>query len=509
MTNLPGGRPWFRRVAHAVSRLLRPSTPDVRARHATQASSTKPVSREASDSRPAVDKEIRILRTEIQELRRELHGRLVQYHHQLGRLTRAVERGGEPADAEGARLSGRTVPMDAPDEMGEGWVGFDDGEVPPDPHGLEWLTLTSCPLCGGLESTVMNPWNKFVLTQKAPDESSAVYDYSVCHQCGVLFAARRPVGDRYRFLLSHYGETTAKRGGGAYIANRVLNPYPLSEHDRAELRRLATPGIYVSDHRGVANKDFLVPLLRDRLENAVHVELLGALLEPRGARVLEVRSRAGTILEGLRRAWGADVYAMPIWESQQFILREVLGIPTSDLIDFERFEIPFEGVFDLIVCNHQLTHALQPQAFFAELRRKLKPGGHIYLYTEPDDAEYLDGNQSMFATLNPLHMQAFDQASLVRGLAANGFEAVFMKRRGHQHLALARQVPSVAMTPISQREREARLERYRQAFDRSVLGVDESLRGRVVAHWATAVERAVASGSAEYDERGQLRLVSR
>jgi len=31
----------------------------------------------------------------------------------------------------------------------------------------------------------------------------------------------------------------------------------------------------------------------------------------------------------------------------------------------------------------------------------------------------------MFATLNPLHVQAFDMSSFVRGLAANSFEAVF------------------------------------------------------------------------------------
>jgi hypothetical protein len=31
---------------------------------------------------------------------------------------------------------------------------------------------------------------------------------------------------------------------------------------------------------------------------------------------------------------------MPIWESQQFLLRELFGIETSPLIDFEHFAIP-------------------------------------------------------------------------------------------------------------------------------------------------------------------------
>jgi hypothetical protein len=42
-----------------------------------------------------------------------------------------------------------------------------------------------------------------------------------------------------------------------------------------------------------------------------------------------------------------------------------------------------------------------------------------------------------------------------------------------------------------------------------VLGVDESLRPRVAGEWPAAVERAVAAGVADYDERGRLRLVSR
>ena len=53
------------------------------------------------------------------------------------------------------------------------------------------------------------------------------------------------------------------------------------------------------------------------------------------------------------------------------------------------------------------------------------------------------------------------------------------------------------------------IDAYRQAFDRAVLGVDESLRPRVAGEWPAAVERAVAAGVADYDERGRLRLVSR
>ena len=458
--------------------------------------------------RRPLDSELRVLQEEVRELRREMQSRLLQYNHQLGRMARVS--GAD--DAAGRRLSGRAIPVDGGEHEPAVWDAIGDDESFPDPEGREWLTLDACPVCGGAERTPVNPWNKFILIPKAPDQTSAQYDYAVCHSCGVLYATRRPTGSRYHFLLEHFGEVVAKKGsrGTGEITNRLLNPYPLSDADREELRRLAAHGVFVSDHLGLTGKQYLAPLLRDRFENCVHTDIISSLIEPRGARIVEVRSRAGTILDGLRRAWGATVFAMPIWESQQFLLEELFGITTSTLIDFEHFQIPFDGEFDLIICNHMFTHSVRPRDFFAELRRKLKPGGHVYFYMECDDAEFLAGNQSMFATLNPLHMQAFDQASFVRGLAANGFETVFIKGRNLHHLALARLASTPAtMKPIGGKQRDARIEAYRQAFDRAVLGVDEALRPRVAAEWPGAVERAVASGVADYDERGRLRLVSR
>ena len=458
--------------------------------------------------RRPLDSELRVLQDEVREMRREMQSRMLQYNHQLGRMARVAG----PEESAGRKLSGRSIPVDAPEHEPAVWESIGDEEPFPDPEGREWLALDACSVCGSSERTLVNPWNKFILIPKAPDQTSARYDYSVCHTCGVLYATRRPVGSRYHFLLEHFGEVVAKKGsrGTGEITNRLLNPYPLSDADREELRRLAAHGVFVSDHLGLTGKQYLAPLMRDRFENCVHTDIIGSLIEPRGARVVEVRSRAGTILDGLRRAWGASVYAMPIWESQQFLLRELFDITTSPLIDFEHFQIPFEGEFDLIICNHMFTHSLRPRDFFAELRRKLKPGGHVYFYMEPDDAEFLAGNQSMFATLNPLHMQAFDQASFVRALACNGFETVFIKGRNLHHLALARLASAPpAMKPITAKQRDARIDAYRQAFDRAVLGVDESLRPRVAAEWPAAVERAVAAGVADYDERGRLRLVSR
>jgi SAM-dependent methyltransferase len=455
-----------------------------------------------------VHEELRRTRQELAELRREVRTRLLQNTLTVARAARALEHapGAAPSASAGdaGRLSTHEVPLDAPDASTASWATM-DGRAP-DPEGREWLTLSECPACGSPEHTVVSPWNKLVLIDRIPDRAAARYDYSLCHACGLLFAARRPCGERYRFLLAQFEDVTAKRDGAA-ITNVVLNPRPLDDEDRAELRRLASRGVFVSDHLRVSRKEHLPALLRDRFENSLHTDVIGALLAPRGGRVLEVRSRVGSILDGLRAAWGAEVFAMPIWESQQQLLRDVYGIETSELIDFDRFSIPFEGEFDLIICNHLITHAVRLGEFLAEVRRKLKPGGHIYLHNEPDDAEFLAGTQSMLATLNPLHLQAFDDLSLVRVLAANGFETMFLKHQRNETLFCMARMQEPTRVAMTEDERTARLGAYRRAFDRAVLKADEPVRARLAAEWPDVVADAVASGAAEFDERGRLRIV--
>ena len=462
---------------------------------------------ELADLQKSLKADVHDLRKEVRTGHREVRERLLQYNFQLARLTRAVEI--DEADTERPQLSSRLVPLKLESSEPLAWESVGGGVEHPDPLGREWMILDACPACGHREHTVVNPWNKLLLLTKAPDATSARYDFALCHACGVVSAMRRPIGSRYTFLLENFGEVTAKRGGGRDIPNRVLNPYPLTDSDRAELKQLASPGVFVSDHDTAARASGYLPgLMRDRFESSGHVDLLGALLDLRGARVLEVRSRTGAILDGLRRHWDASVFAMPIWESQQFLLQTVYGIPASPLIDFDRFRIPWDEPFDLIVCQHMFTHVLRPQEFFAELRRHLKPGGHIYLHNEPDDREFLNGDQSMIATLNPLHMQAFDQGSLMRALAANGFETVFVKARDLTHICVARMSPAAALTPMDDRTRERRLEAYQRAYDRAIIRMDQALRGRVASEWERVVERAVAGGLAEFDEQGRLRIVA-
>jgi hypothetical protein len=247
-------------------------------------------------------KEVRTMRGELAGLRQEMNAareqtaetaeRLRLFSSVVTRAARALEAGSATA-ASDVKLSSRAVPVAvaSDQERDTEWVGPGDDVPPPDPDGREWLVLDRCPVCNGERFTVVSPWNKFILLERAPDAASTRYDYAVCHTCGVLFASRRPCGTRYRFLLEHFGEVTAKRGQGGRITNRLLNPEPLTDEGRDELRRLAAHGAFVSDHLGLRKSEYLAPLLRDRFENSTHIDVIASLLSPRDWRVLEVRSR--------------------------------------------------------------------------------------------------------------------------------------------------------------------------------------------------------------------------
>ena len=247
------------------------------------------------------------LRREIAALHDEVRERLLQYHLQLGRLEGLANGAARPPLGRRvpAVVSAERVRAGAP-ATSDRAAGVSD----------EWLALSACPACSTADRTIVCEWNKLILLDTAPDERAARYDYAVCHGCGILYATQRPVGARYRYLVDHFEDVTDKDA-----SNPLLNPYPLTDEDRARYRELIARGVFVSDHDG---GDYLSGVFKDRLANAGHVDILGSLLNPRGARILEVRPRAGTILEGLRRHYGADVHAMAIWESQQFIVREML-----------------------------------------------------------------------------------------------------------------------------------------------------------------------------------------
>jgi SAM-dependent methyltransferase len=380
-----------------------------------------------------------------------------------------------------------------------------DSPCPPGPI----LTLATCPVCGGLESTRVSRYNRFVLFDRIPDAASAIYNYSLCHACGVVYAGRRPAAERYKWLLERFEETLGRTEIGAPRPGKfALSSSSLTDEARDQLRRMVANGIFVSGHSGLTRKDYLPSLMNDRLASSMHVEILGSLLPLNAPKVLEIRSRLGSISAMLQRLYGANCSAMAIFENQRFLIEEVYGFPAASPIDFDAFTIPFDGHFDLIISNHMLTHSVRPNEFLASVRNRLTPGGHLYLYNEPMEGEFLDRGKSMFNTLNPFHLQTFNQASAVRALEANGFHVIFCSVRDDLFLALAQAVdsPGDRWERMGDSERSRRRSAYRVANDAAILRVPDHLRAPFAKDWDAVVARSLASGIATRSKDGRIRV---
>jgi SAM-dependent methyltransferase len=303
--------------------------------------------------------------------------------------------------------------------------------------------------------------------------------------------------------MQHFEETLGRgdSAGKVAITSRRLEPA-----ERERLRALAAKGVYVSDHLGLKGNEYIPGLMRERLANSPHVEMIGSLIPMRTPRVLEIRSRLGSIAEALRRLFDADVRVMTLFENQQFLIQEVYGIDAACGIDFDRFRVPFDGGFDVVVANHMLTHAVRPADFLAEVRSRLAPGGHLYLYNEFSESHYLDRGKSLF-TINPFHLQVYNGPSLTRLLAANGFTTTFMTTLDDAHVCVARRDDGAAAErpQMSDRERARRRSRYRTLLETSILTLPVGARWRVP-DWSEVVQKAVAAGTAEVTRRGDVRL---
>jgi len=247
-------------------------------------------------------------------------------------------------------------------------------------------------------------------------------------------------------------------------------------------------------------------VLRDRLAVSAHVEILSSLLQLSAPRVLELRPRFGAIGAAIRRQFGGETVALPLFEAQQLVVREVYGTQADALLDYDRFTIPYPGAFDLVIANHMMTHAVRPAALLTTLRERMTPGGHLYLYNEPDEADFLDTGKSMFKTLNPFHLQTFDAASLSRALEAAGFRTVFATKYQGNCVVLAQADEPRAPEPPGGKARGRRLGRYAAARDRSILMLPPALRGHFRQEWEALLARAFDNGLVTLDEKGTLRL---
>ena len=445
----------------------------------------------------------------IERLEKRMDSALAKGQAEARLLAARIDGGGTGARRPSARrLGAKITTPEGPAEAGHPEIGpAKAGHSVHDDGPADVVDLTACTVCGHTEWTDVCEYNRFLLSGAAPDDTAARANYALCHRCGVVFARKRPVGTRFRSLLEQFEETIGRTLGDGH-GPKLLGSRRLSDSDAAQLKARAAHPVFVSEVPRVRDRQHLPQLMRDRLVAAAHVEILGSLLPLAAPRVLEIRPRFGAIGASLRRLYGGETAALPLFEVQQLLVREVYGTRADHLLDYETLSIPYEGCFDLVVANHLLTHAVRPAQALAAIREKLSPGGHLYLYNEPDEADFLETCKSIFNTLNAFHLQTFDGPSLARALQSAGFEPSFIGPHQGTCIALARVAATpIIVQPISPKERARRIQQYARARDRGILMLPEPLRGRFASEWDAVVKRGFAAKVVEFDGDGQLRLV--
>ncbi|HEY0531431.1 MAG TPA: class I SAM-dependent methyltransferase [Actinoplanes sp.] len=105
-----------------------------------------------------------------------------------------------------------------------------------------------------------------------------------------------------------------------------------------------------------------------------------------GGRILDLGAGTGRFTLTLARATGATVVACEPSEAMRAVC------PSRPLVGGSAEGVPFRaGVFDAIWASQMLHHVTDRPAFTANVRRVLKPGGHLLLrggFGPPDELPY-------------------------------------------------------------------------------------------------------------------------
>jgi SAM-dependent methyltransferase len=349
--------------------------------------------------------------------------------------------------------------------------------------------LDACPICETAERTEVCPYNGLAVLDEFNGSDVVRYAYALCHGCGLVYATRRPDGATFAQLFENFDENLGR-------TKRKVRAF--DDEQRADLRRRLDVGWAPSEEQRLAKKDWVPSLWDDRTSTAPHLVILSSLLDLRGARVLDVRTKTGALLDSLRSWFGADVYALPAFENEQAIIQEGFGIPAVECVDFADFRIPYEGQFDLIVAKHLFTHAVRPERVFEVFRRHLKPGGAIYLYVENDDAAMWERRKNLIGEMKCFHFQNFDIPTLGRALRRQGFEPTFIRHASDASAVatLARLDPDASFQPLTPDQLRERRDMYERWYDLSVLSLPESLASTFADERPAAAQRALARGDA-------------
>lgn len=263
-----------------------------------------------------------------------------------------------------------------------------------------------CPGCGGSDLQPV-PCRNDLHAMDDVSDSMKDSDYHACPACGLIFARRRQTPAQAALFYRWF----------AHLEHRDYAVYP-------------PPAPVVTGKAAFAAEQ-----LRYLADQGV--------LSP-GMTIAHLRCDVGSLMAQLRdRMPDCSIHGYDYFESNVRFAADQ-GIDGVELLDPAGVTLPDGAAYDLIICNHVFTHALDPIADLRKLFAAVKPGGLLYLYNEVDHFLRFQPNGAYFqwVALNNFHKQLFAPASLKYFLGKGGFSVETLDHRKFYMQLLAKRAAS-------------------------------------------------------------------
>lgn len=228
----------------------------------------------------------------------------------------------------------------------------------------EVLEEVSCNLCGG--------------TETSPFLQMGGWAYRRCRSCGLVYQNPRPV---FRDLKKRYGDN--------YFAYELSNQENFFVLMKLGLRDIGFDRLF-NGHNG--NRRFL--------DIGCATGLLLNHLKQRGWRTTGVELCRASAEHGINR-FGLDIF-----------------IGTLEQAIFP------DNFFDVVHFSHLIEHVPDPRGLLLEVRRVVKPGGHVVVATPNAGGLHAGFARSGWRSAIPDHVYLFNKETLRHMLRDTGFRVV-------------------------------------------------------------------------------------
>ena len=324
--------------------------------------------------------------------------------------------------------------------------------------------VPTCNVCGEAKRTVVCEYNRLIFHDSMWASDLARYDYALCHGCGIVYSTRRPDREEYEFLYKNFNEFLLR-------PEKITHAEVLSEEVTQGIDDRYLPWWELGTRSGTDR------LRGDFVKSMEYLPHIVSAVNVEGGSVLAIRAKSSTLVDVLRRVFGAKLtHVTTMFPSHKYLCEKNEGVKAICDVDFDDFRIPFDQKYDLIIENHLLVHMIDAKKTFSELIDHLNDGGVIFLRNELDDTRLFNKSKNLFAELRPFHFNQFDIPTLERMLRCFGFEPINLALKVKQKseimgAARFKGDGNKEFEPVSRSDLNARLQMYAQWRDESILSL--------------------------------------